>query len=133
MSTTSHHATAPHGGEGHERRDVSVGVIVRWGIGVFALLFLSMIAIWPLLRFYEAREARDSPRPSPLASEYGPVEPPEPRLQVDPAADIEKLRATEQAVLDGYGWVDRTQGTVRIPIDRAMALFAERRSGGTAK
>jgi hypothetical protein len=133
MSTTTHHNAAPHGGEGHERRDIRVGTIVGWGVGVFALLFLSMIAIWPLLRFYEAREARESPRPSPLASEYGPVEPPEPRLQVDPAADIEKLRATEQAVLDGYGWVDRGQGTVRIPIDRAMTLFAERRSGGTAK
>jgi hypothetical protein len=132
MSATTGHATAPHGGEGHERRDVNIGVIVKWGIGVFLLTVFSMLAVWPLLRFYEAREARESAPASPLAGQYGPVEPPGPRLQVDPKADIAKLRESEQQVLDGYGWVDRAQGTVRIPIDRAMALLAERR-GGAAK
>lgn len=129
MSSTTDHGVAPHGGAGHEERDVSVGVVVKWAIGVFVLLALSMVAVWPLMKFYEHREARESAPASPLASEYGPVQPPEPRLQVDPAADIEKLRAQEQAVLDGYAWVDRPQGTVRIPIDRAITLFAERRGG----
>src|SRR5690242_1573095 len=132
MSTTTQHTTAPHGGEGHERRDVNVGAIVKWGIGVFLLTVFTMLAIWPLMRFYETREARESAPASPLARSYGPVEPPAPRLQIDPKADIAKLRDTEQKVLESYGWVDRAQGAVRIPIDRAMTLLAERRAGGTA-
>jgi hypothetical protein len=133
MSAGTHQATAPHGGEGHETRDVSARVIVRWGVAVLLLVVFAGATMWPLLRFFEKHLAQESLPASPLASEYGPIEPPAPRLQVDPAADLAQLRAQEQAVLDGYGWVDRAQGTVRIPIDRAMALLAERRGGGAAR
>ena len=36
-----------------------------------------------------------------------------------------ELRAAEQEELQSYGWVNRTDGVVRIPIDRAMQLLAE--------
>jgi hypothetical protein len=52
--------------------------------------------------------------------------PPAPRLQVHPAGDLTKLHAAENAQLEGAGWVDRRSGTVRIPIDRAMALVVQR-------
>ena len=48
------------------------------------------------------------------------VVPPKPRLQNDPAADLAAERAREQAQLDGYAWVNRNAGIVRIPLDRAM-------------
>lgn len=52
--------------------------------------------------------------------------PPAPRLQVHPAGDLAKLHAAEEAQLKGTGWADRAQGVVHIPVDRAMALVAER-------
>ncbi len=115
---------------GHERRDVSAATVVRWGAGIFAVLVFSAATMWLLLGRYDRRLAAESPPASPLAG-YGPQEPPEPRLQVDPAADIARLRATEQQQLDGFGWVDRSAGTVHIPINRAMQLLAERRGSGT--
>ena len=51
---------------------------------------------------------------------------PEPRLQVAPPVDLAALRAREDAELNGYGWVDRGAGVVRIPIGRAMDLVAQR-------
>ncbi len=111
---------------GHERRDISPASVVRWVIGVFVLLICSAVAMWFLLGRYDRDLAVESPPASPLAS-YGPQEPPAPRLQVDPAADIARLHAAEQERLTGYGWVDRGAGTVRIPIDRAMQLLAARR------
>lgn len=117
----------PAAATGHERRDVRPGTIVAWVAGVFALMIFSAGAMWLLLGGINRYLARTSPPASPLASE-APTEPPEPRLQVDPWGDIAKLRATEQAQLDGYGWVDRQAGTVHIPIDRAMSLFIERRA-----
>ena len=36
-----------------------------------------------------------------------------------------ELRAAEHKELQTYGWVNRTDGVVRIPIDRAMQLLAE--------
>src|SRR5579883_1942248 len=45
------------------------------------------------------------------------VEPPAPRLQLDPAADLAALRAEKQKKLDSYYWIDKQKGVVHIPID----------------
>jgi hypothetical protein len=37
-----------------------------------------------------------------------------------------ELRTAEDTDLNSYGWVDRTAGIARIPIDRAMQLLLER-------
>ena len=52
--------------------------------------------------------------------------PPEPRLQVDPRQDLSAYREREAALLDGYRWVDKNAGVVRIPIDEAMKRVVER-------
>jgi hypothetical protein len=52
--------------------------------------------------------------------------PPEPRLQIDPRRDLDRLRADEDKLLTTYGWTDRDHAVARIPIDRAMDLTAER-------
>ena len=36
------------------------------------------------------------------------------------------LHAREDLLLDHYSWVDQSQGKVRIPIERAMELIAQR-------
>ncbi len=46
--------------------------------------------------------------------------------QVNPPEALQELRATEEAVLTTYGWVDRKNGVVHIPIDRAMDLLLQR-------
>ena len=46
--------------------------------------------------------------------------------QVAPDAALKQLRATEDAALTPYGWVDRKNGIVHIPIDRAMDLLFQR-------
>lgn len=52
---------------------------------------------------------------------------PTPRLQLDDGnQDVADLHQREDLLLDHYTWVDRTQGKVRIPIDQAMALVAQR-------
>lgn len=38
---------------------------------------------------------------------------------------LQELRAREENELQTYGWINRTDGVVRIPIDRAMQLLAE--------
>ena len=53
---------------------------------------------------------------------------PAPALQVDPANDIAAYRREKNAELDSYRWIDRSAGTVAIPIERAMELLARRSS-----
>ena len=58
---------------------------------------------------------------------------PSPRLQVDPADDLAALRRAEDERLSSYGWIDRDRTTLHIPIDRAMALTAQRGLPGWQK
>jgi hypothetical protein len=51
---------------------------------------------------------------------------PAPGLLVNEPAALSVFRAKEDASLKSYAWIDRTNGIVRIPIDRAKALIAER-------
>jgi len=50
-------------------------------------------------------------------------------LQANPAQDIRAFNAQKRALLDGYAWLDTSHTVARIPIERAMALLAERTSG----
>ncbi|MFY9855777.1 MAG: hypothetical protein WAK26_18050 [Terracidiphilus sp.] len=52
---------------------------------------------------------------------------PTPRLQTDDGAqDIADLHAREDLLLNNYSWIDQSQGKVRIPIERAIDLIAQR-------
>lgn len=105
--------TAP--GSDYERSDAS-GSLLAWlfgGLGFFLLLTpLLLGSVYP----GAFRQAAVAPAPAS----------PAPRLQVDPAADLAAFRAAEASELSSYAWEDRAAGVVRIPIDRALALTAER-------
>ena len=52
---------------------------------------------------------------------------PTPRVQTDDGnQDVADLHAREDLLLSNYTWIDESKGTVRIPIERAMELIAQR-------
>jgi hypothetical protein len=52
---------------------------------------------------------------------------PTPRVQTDDGnQDVADLHAREDLLLNNYTWVDQSKGTVRIPIEQAMQLIAQR-------
>lgn len=52
---------------------------------------------------------------------------PAPRIQGDDGnEDVMELHQREDLLLDHYSWLDQSQGKVRIPIERAMELIAQR-------
>lgn len=109
----------------HEKSDVSVRFMAYVVVGL-ALLTLGGMAVswWYLSAVEQSEQAARRPLP-PLAATL-PETPPEPRLQVVPAADLTSVRQREDSVLNTYGWIDRRSGLVRIPIDRAIEVLAER-------
>jgi hypothetical protein len=120
---------AAHGGEpaaGHELRDISFRPIVTASIGLAVVIAVVFVAMRLLFSYYAMREAATSPPPNPLAAELARGEPPLPRLQAAPIEDLRRLRQLEGALLERYSWVDREKGIVRLPIERAMELLAER-------
>ena len=56
---------------------------------------------------------------------------PTPRLETDDGnQDLANLHEREDLLLDYYSWIDRSKGTVRIPIERAMELICAARAAG---
>jgi hypothetical protein len=51
---------------------------------------------------------------------------PAPQPQDGDDQDVANLHAREDLLLDNYSWADQSQGKVRIPIERAMELLAQR-------
>jgi hypothetical protein len=52
---------------------------------------------------------------------------PSPRLQLDDGnQEMVDLHGREDLLLENYSWADKSQGKVRIPIERAMELIAEK-------
>ena len=109
----------------HERKDVDVLSLIT----IAFLLFLSCVTIflvvWGMMHYFRVHEpAKTSGQailPITTAAEF-----PKPRLEVKGPVDLAAFRAAEEADLNSYSWVDRSSGTVRIPIDRAMQLLLER-------
>ena len=74
------------------------------------------------LRNMESNPAQEQQQLHLLAQSF-----PTPRLQNDDGnEDVAQLHEREDLLLDHYSWVDRGQGKIRIPIERAMELIAQR-------
>jgi hypothetical protein len=113
----------PETNPGYEKRDVNARGILYFVIVLFLLLVASLVSMRSLFGYFSATQPLGPP-----ASPFTTVRalPPEPRLQVQPVEDLNRVRQGQEDLLDSYGWVDRVNGKVRIPIDRAMELVIER-------
>ena len=108
-----------------EHRDLDVRSVLLVGGGVMALMVFALVAMHWLLGRFERDQTAARPAAHALAATEAPREPPAPRLQEHPIADLQALRARENAQLGSYGWVDQATGRVHIPIERAMEIMAK--------
>lgn len=108
---------------GHETRDINVRVVTWTAIGLVVSAMVMGVTVGGLFSLFKSQH----PSASASSRITTPVAlPPPPRLQTNPTADLQQLREVENAKLNSYGWIDKSAGVVRIPIDRAMDLLAQR-------
>jgi hypothetical protein len=123
--------TANHVHHEHERSDLKTASLLKVVVALVVTVVIIAAGVWWMYGYVrkqdEGRDVRRTliPPPSPL--------PAEPRLQVDPAEDFVKFKQEQDQVLNSYGWVSRETGRVRIPVERAMDLVAERGVRGQEK
>jgi hypothetical protein len=80
-----------------------------------------LVAAFVAIHFLQNALEPEAPMAAPAPVIFG-----SPPLQTNPVEDLARFREEQEAKLHSYGWVNRRQGIIRIPIERAMALMAER-------
>ena len=98
----------------YEQSDWPLATIGLVLLGIFVMLVISplvMIAAFPTTTSDVSRALT--------------VEPPQPRLQTDPSADLAQFQENDEKRLHNYDWIDKEKGIVRIPIEQAMKELAE--------
>jgi hypothetical protein len=123
----------------YERRDIGVAGILYFIVGLAIATFIVHLVLAGLYDFLDKRSRNRQPAISPLIANVPANEDtrqipknypekafPEPRLETDERGQLNDIRLDEERKLNSYGWVDEQAGTVRIPIDRAMDLLAQR-------
>ncbi|HUN94955.1 MAG TPA: hypothetical protein VMU69_01790 [Bradyrhizobium sp.] len=105
-----------------EATDWEFKPIVMVYVGVLVLLVISCLVLIPAY-----------PDALPDVDRALRINPPGPRLQTDPVAEYRRFRAQEQQQLDGYHWVDKQKGIVRVPIRQAMKELVQTGIAGFPK
>jgi hypothetical protein len=124
VHTAEPHSTGHESGPGHEINTVRLAPIIVFAVILVVVSIATFITVKGILYLFEVNLAK-ADRALPALAESNPI-PPEPRLQVASGDDLRRLRATEEETLHTYHWIDKNNGVVGLPIDRAMALVVER-------
>ena len=136
MSNEIHPATST-GNDGYERQDIGAKGILYFLLGLAVAGVLVYFVVDGLYGFLDKRSDAQQEAVSPLVTnaptdtrnisqDYPQGAFPNPRLEVDERGQLNDIRIKEEQTLQSYGYVDKNAGTVRIPIDRAMELIAQR-------
>lgn len=107
----------------HEKIEFSFRVIGIAAACLLAVAITAHLALWWLMRAFQAVPTRADAQLSPLARL--PQTPPPPRLELQPPSDQAVYHQAQGAELNAYGWLDRPNGIVHIPIERAKTLVLQ--------
>jgi len=124
---------------GFERQDISGSGVLYFFL---ALAAGTLVVVFFLVGVFDVLDKRSNAKqgpPNPLSAnvpadkdtrhipkEYEIKAFPEPRLENDERSQLLGIITAQEQTLNSYGWADENSRTVRIPIDRAMELLAQR-------
>lgn len=124
------------GTPGVELQDLTPRSVYGFLAGLAVAVIVVAVLLLGLYHAMDAFERSHQPQQSPLVQqtqadtrEVPPNEIntfPQPRLEKNERSEINQFLLREEQSLNSYGWVDQQAGVVRIPIDRAMQLIAQR-------
>jgi hypothetical protein len=135
MSEEKNKNGAPQHAE-FERQDLTAKSVVIFLVVLAVIGIASHIVLTGMYGYLDRYEQAHQPPQNPLvpkaeadtrrASTEDEQKFPQPRLETDERGELSSVRSREEQTLNSYGWVDEKAGTVRIPIERAMELTAQR-------
>lgn len=141
MSNEAMHHVQP-GGPEFEREDMSPKAVYGFLVVLVILCVGAYFVIDGFYSYMDSYSRKHQPALNPLVVATQPSDQrdashkaveeeikntfPQPRLEENERSEIFDFNLKEEQKLHSYGWVDQNAGVVRIPIDRAMELIAQR-------
>lgn len=110
----------------HEHRDINVFALGKFAIGLVIVTIFCAGLVAGVFQYLLHREGGIPASRMESPAQDARQLPPEPRLEETPALDLEEMRSAEDKLQTTYGWLDESNGIVRLPIDRAMDLVVQR-------
>jgi hypothetical protein len=111
---------APAASPSYETRDANVRGVIGFLVGLSLMLVFTALVCWGMFKYFSVSQASRA-TVSPF-SETRQL-PTGPQLQVNPRQDFLRFRAEQEHALESYSWESREDGTVRVPIERAMEML----------
>jgi hypothetical protein len=111
---------APAASPSYETRDANVRGVIGFLVGLSLMLVFTALVCWGMFKYFSGSQASRAP-----ASPFSETRqlPTGPQLQVNPRQDWLRFRAEQEHALESYSWESREDGTVRVPIERAMEIL----------
>ena len=103
--------TAEDAARGYDLGDIKVGVLAAFGLVTIIVLVIVIFAVQTYYDHFREQQVYQ-------------------KVLVPVSDDLRNLRAREDTQLHSYRYIDRGKGTVRLPIERAMEIFASESSEG---
>jgi hypothetical protein len=137
------------GNGGYERSDIGAAGVLYFLAGLIVAGLLVYFVVGGVYSYLDKRAAAEQAPVSPLVTnapadtrhlppeyktdseradyeKYLEKKFPAPQLETDERTQLNRVRVLEESALSTYDYIDKNAGTVRIPIDRAMDLIAQR-------
>ena len=121
---------------GFEHQDLRsrsvLGFLAALGVACVIVYFVLLGVYSYLEKDYGRRQSPLNPLKTPETTNTRTITPqevqkfPEPRLETNERTELHDFRLAEEKKLNEYAWVDKANGQVQIPIDRAMQLIVQR-------
>jgi hypothetical protein len=121
--------------EGFERQDLSSRGVFYFMAGLAVVALIIYLIVFGMYRFLDTYEKAHQPAVSPMVTPPADTRAvtaedtqsfPQPRLEENERNQLRDVIEDQDRKLAVYDWVDKEKGIVKIPIERAMDLIAQR-------
>jgi hypothetical protein len=135
--TNQPHPANPTGNGGYERSDIGSAGVLYFLLGLLVAGLFIFFLVDGIYSYLDKRSQAEQTPVNPLVTnapadtrhvpkDYPQGTFPNPKLEEDERGQLDGIRLKEEQTLSTYDYIDKNAGTVRIPIDRAMDLIAQR-------
>jgi hypothetical protein len=126
-----------NGNGGYERSDIGAAGVLYFLLGLLVAGLFIFFLVDGIYSYLDKRSEAEQAPINPLVTnapadtrrvprDYPQGAFPNPKLEEDERGQLNGIRLKEEQTLATYDYIDKNAGTVRIPIDRAMDLIAQR-------